>query len=440
MDLNLESVVGITGLAFLGVLVTAWDRSRQTLFKLFGFIIQESLIKDGWLAAGIYDLQSKYGVRLKGSRYYRVYLGYAEGSQKMSHVLCRAQSGVMWLWYKKSLIAVTPDEKIPDGLLTLRYPRWVNIEKFLTEAMDCYHRALGTSFAIIVYRGTSEKESSTESKLEQNNHPLNQWQQLTSKPVKDIKYDAFPRDPKALDKLFLSQKAHETVKDILHWKDSRNWCLDKGIPWKRGYLLTGVPGTGKTSFVRAIAETLNIPVHILDLSEMTNLTFTRTWNQIVSTGKIRIILMEDFDNIFHGRENVTKTAFSSGVTFDCLLQQIDGVERINGTLVFITTNHPELLDPAIGGNADGEVNRAGRIDRVLDFPVLNLVGSMQIATKILGECLSPSELTRLAQLGVGMTGANFQEKCIRRAYETRFGPSNPSLPNGKAHIELSAPN
>lgn len=64
-----------------------------------------------------------------------------------------------------------------------------------------------------------------------------------------------------LDRLIL-----DDVKDFLN---SSEWYHNRGIPYRRGYLLYGPPGSGKTSFIQAIAGELDYNICILNLSEKT---------------------------------------------------------------------------------------------------------------------------------------------------------------------------
>jgi SpoVK/Ycf46/Vps4 family AAA+-type ATPase len=59
---------------------------------------------------------------------------------------------------------------------------------------------------------------------------------------------------------------------------------------------------------------------------------------------------------------------NSGLTFDCLLNVLDGVERLEGVFVIITTNDITKVDPAIGQpTGDNGSTRPGRIDRVIEL-------------------------------------------------------------------------
>lgn len=46
----------------------------------------------------------------------------------------------------------------------------------------------------------------------------------------------------------------------------REWCIERGIPWRKGYLLEGVPGSGKTSLIHAIASHLDLDIYIVSLA------------------------------------------------------------------------------------------------------------------------------------------------------------------------------
>lgn len=144
------------------------------------------------------------------------------------------------------------------------------------------------------------------------------------------------------------------VADILSFMDREEWYADLGIPFRRGYLLVGPPGNGKSSLVMALAGHLQAPLCPLTLANE-SVTDSTLADMMSNLPPRAIVLIEDIDALFDGR-----TALQSGkLTFSGLLNAIDGVSAGSSRLLFVTTNHPERLDPAL--------IRPGRIDQILEL-------------------------------------------------------------------------
>lgn len=73
-----------------------------------------------------------------------------------------------------------------------------------------------------------------------------------------------------------------------------------GIPYRRGYLLHGPPGSGKTSFIQALAGSLSYDISILNLSER-GLTDDRLNHLLSNAPERSFILVEDIDAAFSKR-------------------------------------------------------------------------------------------------------------------------------------------
>jgi hypothetical protein len=206
----------------------------------------------------------------------------------------------------------------------------------------------------------------------------------------------------ALGQQALSPEAADMVAEIKRWKTSEDWYKTRGIPWRRGWRLEGPPGTGKTSLIRAIAEDLDLPIFVFDLATLYNDELQEAWQKMLENVPC-IALIEDIDAVFDGRENKV----GGHLTFDSLLNCLDGVERADGILLVITTNYPDKLDNALSDT------RPGRIDRVLKLHDLNRDGRYLLCSRILKEW--PELWNQAIEDGAGETGAQFQERLTQIA-------------------------
>lgn len=73
-----------------------------------------------------------------------------------------------------------------------------------------------------------------------------------------------------------------------------------GIPYRRGYLLHGPPGSGKTSFIQALAGSLNYNICLLNLAER-GLTDDKLNHLLGLVPDRSFVLLEDVDSAFNRR-------------------------------------------------------------------------------------------------------------------------------------------
>ena len=81
-----------------------------------------------------------------------------------------------------------------------------------------------------------------------------------------------------------------------------------GIPYRRGYLLHGPPGCGKSSFITALAGELSFGICVLNLSER-GLTDDRLNHLLCVAPQNTIILLEDIDAAFLSREDTAQCKY-----------------------------------------------------------------------------------------------------------------------------------
>ncbi|KAF8969838.1 BCS1 N terminal-domain-containing protein [Flammula alnicola] len=165
-----------------------------------------------------------------------------------------------------------------------------------------------------------------------------------------------PRLKRPLQSVVLAPGVAETIdNDVKSFLDRRQWYADRGIPYRRGYLLHGPPGSGKTSFIQALAGSLSYDICVLNLSER-GLADDKLFHLLSNAPERSFVLIEDIDAAFNKRVQTSEDGYQSSVTFSGFLNALDGVASGEERIIFMTTNHVERLDPAL--------IRPGRVDLI----------------------------------------------------------------------------
>jgi len=133
-----------------------------------------------------------------------------------------------------------------------------------------------------------------------------------------------PRRRRPLSSVVLDEGiAEHIVSDVTEFVESQQWYISRGIPYRRGYLLHGAPGSGKSSFVAALAGTIGYDICILNLAEP-GLTDDRLSHALTHAPPASLILLEDVDSAFL-KDRDPRDRRASFVTFSGLLNALDGV-------------------------------------------------------------------------------------------------------------------
>jgi hypothetical protein len=140
--------------------------------------------------------------------------------------------------------------------------------------------------------------------------------------------------------------------------ERESWFRQHNLPYRRGYLFWGPPGNGKTATLRVMAAHPFIQPYTLDLSdsEEKSADVLRLFEKAAENTPALVIL-EDLDRAFptEGKRTQERT-----VSFQTLLNCLDGVGSQDGVIVVATANDPTCLDAAI-------LKRPGRFDRVVQY-------------------------------------------------------------------------
>lgn len=178
------------------------------------------------------------------------------------------------------------------------------------------------------------------------------------------------KEKRPLDTIFIPEaQKKRIVDDIDRFLNNRAFYRRTGKPYRRGYGFRGPPGTGKSSLIFALAGHFDKPVYVINPTSIkTDDELQTALNSVVTGG---FLLIEDIDTIDIAKDRnkivestEAKEENKSGITLSGLLNGIDGVMTRDGRLLFITSNHFDMLDSALV--------RPGRIDLIEELDNMRL--------------------------------------------------------------------
>lgn len=242
-----------------------------------------------------------------------------------------------------------------------------------------------------------------------------QWQQRAVRPRRPLETVYLDQDRK--------QDLLQDMEEYLS-KDTAKWYQDRGIPYRRGYLFHGAPGTGKTSLALSLAGHFKLTVYIVSLldNDITDSALIALL-QTIRAGSL--LLLEDVDSAGLGRETDTTTTpdsavkkatdkrtyrTSTRVTLSGLLNAIDGAGAPEGHILIMTSNRPDELEDALV--------RPGRVDVRVGFEN----ASRQQTRDIFLNMYEP-KIVRTAEAGSGevdagvIEGGSEQDEELKRLAE-----------------------
>jgi hypothetical protein len=215
------------------------------------------------------------------------------------------------------------------------------------------------------------------------------------------KFDDLP--PRPLDSVILAGgQLERLVGDVERFLAAEAEYVRRGIPWHRGWLLAGPPGTGKTSVARAVAGHFGMDIWFLPLSDV-----KRDGELLRHVGRVTprsMLLIEDID-VF--RAATERDDGGDGVTLSGLLNALDGIATPHGLLTVLTTNEPDVLDPAVA--------RPGRIDLREHFGLATTEQAARIVGRWFGFEPYAAEVPGMWPDGNAPAPAEVIEACKRSA-------------------------
>ena len=128
-----------------------------------------------------------------------------------------------------------------------------------------------------------------------------------------------------------------------------------GLPWRRGLLLGGPPGCGKSTAIKVIAAQVKASVFVMPITSKTSDYQLSRFVDAAADAAPSVCVIEDLDRVVEGPR--TEISMSN------LLNLLDGIGtgQKQGVLLISTANHVDRLDPALSPK------RPGRYDRFFNF-------------------------------------------------------------------------
>ena len=150
---------------------------------------------------------------------------------------------------------------------------------------------------------------------------------------------------------FPDSASDHVIREIETFWEQEDSFIAHGIPFKRGILMHGPAGSGKTTSVRVIAlEVVKRGGYVLEYSGVSTLISALRQLRCIQPETPVVVLMEDLDSILDTSQ--------SGQS--AILNMLDGVESVHKVVFLATTNYPERLDPRI-------IDRPSRFDRRVEI-------------------------------------------------------------------------
>lgn len=218
--------------------------------------------------------------------------------------------------------------------------------------------------------------------------------------VYDFKIDLINSTFKDISTLYLRESCiNHLINSLNNFKNNKIYD-ELCIPKKLGILLHGVPGTGKTTTVKAIASYMNRDIYYVNLNNIkTNNHLGEIFNKINNDFKKKgIVVFEDIDimtDIVKARNyddicsNITNLNHNDELSLSYFLNSLDGTLCEDELIFIITTNHKNILDPAI--------YRSGRIDVDIELKKCDHYQIKLIYSKIMKRTIDDNILNKIKE-------------------------------------------
>lgn len=197
-------------------------------------------------------------------------------------------------------------------------------------------------------------------------------------------------------------------RNVFAFHARRAQLRELGLPVKKGLLLHGRPGTGKTHTIHYLASRLEGHTTLVITAEQ--VAFLDEYMALARLLQPSIVVIEDVDLIARDRSMVSPF---EQVLLNKLLNEMDGLREDAEIIFILTTNRPDTIEPALTA-------RPGRIDQAIEFPLPDEEGRQKLVRLYArGMKLDDGIVATVARRTEGASAA-FIKELMRRTAQAAF--------------------
>ena len=207
-----------------------------------------------------------------------------------------------------------------------------------------------------------------------------------------------PSQPK--DRIVLPENIIQTALRLIDSRlKHRDRLVQLGHSANLGLLFHGVPGTGKTLMIRYLVSHCTDHTVIVP-SDMAVETLRESF-RLAQYLQPAIVILEDVDLLAPQRQTSRSV---DGLQE--LMNQLDGLPSSSDTIVLMSTNQPDVLEPALA-------SRPGRVSQAIEFHVPEAADREKLLNLFLSELKISFDMSQWSQRTAGASPAFIEELCKR---------------------------
>ena len=230
------------------------------------------------------------------------------------------------------------------------------------------------------------------------------------------------------DKLVLAERTKAELQQVQSLVADPDIARAYGVAAPSGLLLTGPPGTGKTTIARVFAAQAGCSFYPMSAADLVSKWVGESEGNVqrlfarARDNAPSIVFLDEVDAIA-GTRGDTGGGFADRM-LNQLLTEIDGVTEARGVFVMGATNRPDMIDPAL--------RRGGRLSRTIEIPLPDLEQRMQLLELFCERMpLADVDLAKVAHTAEGLSGADLEALCQQAAVhamlDARAGAGSPAV-------------